>query len=254
MSDSLRMHDDECDRILTLVRSACSAYGFKLDTLSKLKNSKSVDGSGNLLHFVVQNLKTNNPSTHEGLKIDLSPLHAAARIELTALQTDINKMVNLSKKLRKSLDSTPEKDKASSTDRFYKFFSEFYERSAIGVDSVGERLKKLESNVTLLVLFFAEEPSKLGMDALFQLFDAFQLDYKQAEQDILKKAEILEKQKKTDAEKAKREQEKVRERNNCGMHSFDSIDPDALLSSCVVRVCRKRSVFVPPAICSRVVV
>jgi hypothetical protein len=66
---------------------------------------------------------------------------------------------------------------------------------------------------------------QVGMDALFTLFAMFIDEYKKAEVDLARKAEMIEKQKKTDAEKEKREREKVGRRRGQQM--------DAGVGSCV---------------------
>ena len=139
------------------------ASGFKIDTLTKLRNTKSTtEPWQTLLHFLVASLKNNNPSVHEGLKIDLAAVHAASRTEIAAVLTDVQKLQTSSRKLRKALDSTtPESRTASSPDRFYKVMSEFYDRSNILVGSAVEKSKKLEKGSAEALTLFAEANTKV---------------------------------------------------------------------------------------------
>jgi len=90
------------------------AWGFKLDTLGKLRNTKSTtEPWQTLLHFLVSNVKTATPSVHEGLKIDMAAVHAAARTELAAVLTDVQKLSTSSRKLRKALDAVPEASRSA---------------------------------------------------------------------------------------------------------------------------------------------
>lgn len=191
------------------------AYGFKLDTLGKLRNTKSTSEAWlTLLHFLVQSLKASQPSVHEGLKIDLAAVHAAARTEIASVLTDVNKLQASARKLRKALDGVPESGRSgSSPDRFYKVMSEFYDRSNILVESVGERAKKVEKGAAEALRLFGEEGNKsASLDSLLTVFDQFIDEYKKAEQEITHRAELAEKAKKNEMEKEKREREKEEKR------------------------------------------
>lgn len=190
------------------------ASGFKLDTLSKLRGTKSTtDPQNTLLHFLVTSLKTTQPSVHEGLKIDLAAVHAAARTEMSAVLTEVNKLQTASRKLRKSLDAAAPNaaggaSSSNSSDKFYKIMSEFYDRSNILVGSVGDRAKKIEKGSVETVKLFAEENTKgASLDTLIVLFDQFIDEYNKAEQEITQRAEQAEKQKKSELEKEKRQRE-----------------------------------------------
>lgn len=163
--------------------------GFKIDTLMKLKNSKSSDNTCTLLDFVVTNFKSSNPSAHESLKSELAVLQTATETQFAALQADVNQMALLSRKLRKSLDAVPQSERNSSNDKFYTYFSQFDKTSSSAVESVTARLKKLDASVSDLIRYFAEDATKSSMDALFSLFHDFMRDYTRAENEMVRKAE-----------------------------------------------------------------
>jgi hypothetical protein len=157
------------------------AWGFKLDTLGKLRNTKSTtEPWQTLLHFLVQSVKTGQPNVHEGVKIDLAAVHAASRTELAAVLADMGKISASSRKLRKALDGVPEANRsAASNDRFYKVMSEFHDRTNIQVEGAAERAKKIEKGAADALKLFGEGESKsASLDSLIGTFDQFIDEYK----------------------------------------------------------------------------
>jgi len=181
------------------------AYGFKLDTINKLKSTKSSDNKSTLLHFLVKTVDTKN-KTLRAFVDELSCLHPASRVETAILASDVAKLRASLNKVDAEIKKCDQKD---ATDRFYTVMSVFNEIAERRVVSIEERVKQLDSVATTLSTYFGES-DKMKLEELFKLFADFVADYKEAEAHLekMRVQEFREQKKREEAEKQKLKQKK----------------------------------------------
>jgi len=151
------------------------AYGFKIDTINKLKATKSSDNKINLLHFLVRSVNHQNPEASR-FTDDLLELLPASRIDTTALNTEVTKVRLLLNKVESELKQS---DHDPNIDRFVPVMSNFMEESRKKGAELEDRIKLLDQTTVTLCAYFGEE--KMKLEELFKLFSDFVADYKEAE-------------------------------------------------------------------------
>jgi diaphanous 1 len=180
------------------------AFGFKLETLTKLKGTKSADNSVTLLQFLIQQVKAKTPKLASFTE-ELKQIGEASRVEYSNLQTEINKIKGSVAKVKTELDTCPRTAK----DRFHSVMQDFYDSASKKSSSISQRLTALDSAVADTVKFYADDPSSLKMEDLFRTFNTFLQDWKEGEDALEQKRVQKEKAEKqaAEAEKRKRENE-----------------------------------------------
>lgn len=149
------------------------AYGFKLDTLNKLVNTKSRDGKQNLMHFLVDLTETRFPDA-KGFLSDLSTLPSAARIESAILGAEIGKFNASVKALGAELKTASD----SIGDAFVRTMRDFYNSAALESESLTNRLSKLNSDAAAVSKLFGEEENT-KFEVLFAMFNEFRNNFEE---------------------------------------------------------------------------
>ena len=182
------------------------AWGFKLDTLNKLKNTKASDGQLTLLHYLITLLQTDpqHRQLHTFLD-DLSGLHSATRVEWTMLQGEVNKIKSSHGRLKAELAACPQTAK----DRFHRVMTEFEGVLKVKANSLGERMAALDRDVQEAVRWYGEEGGGMKMEDLLKTFDTFVEDWKEAEAWLEARKLQAEKDAKAALEKERRERERA---------------------------------------------
>ena len=184
------------------------AYGFKLDTINKLKNTKSGDGQYTLLHYLITLITHSNEYKALRATIDeLQPLQAAVRIESSTLIADVSKVSAAHTKLKQQLQAVPQ----VAADRFHRIMNDFDSVLSVRAKSLSERLQTLTGEVRETAVWYGEAES-VKMEELFNVFATFVNDWHDGERYIEQKKMQAEKEAKAKEEKEKREREKM-ERN-----------------------------------------
>jgi len=188
------------------------AFGFKLDTLTKLKNSKGADNQTTLLQFVIQYVQKKMPKLLTFTE-DLKSVGEASRIETPVLLGEINKVKGMILKVKGQLDAVPRVSK----DRFHAVMETFYETASKKSTDLSNRWDKLQAAVEDTVKFYADSPGT-KMEDLFGIFNQFLIDWKEGIEAIEQRRLAQEKEAKNaaDAEKRKRENEEKKIKNNMG--------------------------------------
>lgn len=202
------------------------AWGFKLDTINKLKNTKSQDNLYTLLHYIILLVQSNTQYTPVlAFLQDLDPLHSASRIEMSVLQSEVNKVKATNTKLKTELSAVPKTD----TDRFSSIMNEFQSVLNTQSQSLTQRMSQLENDVSATIKFYCEDPSSMTMESLFKAFMQFRDDFADGIQYIENRKLAAEKEAKMKQEKEKREREKMG--REIGRKSGGNVDKDALVDS-----------------------
>lgn len=178
-----------------------NAYGFKLQSLNKIVDTKSsTNRSVTLMHFLLQILENKNYSDALKLPSDLQHVEQAARVNLGELEKDINLLRvglrNLKKEIEvmKNHESSDHRD-----DRFVPVMSDFVTVASLSFAEVDEMLISAKTKYKEIVQSFGEDPIKLQPDSFFNLFSEFLDSF-----DSARKDNISAKQKKIEEEKRKK--------------------------------------------------
>jgi len=147
------------------------AYGFKLDTLSKLENLRSTDKKTNLLRFIVQDMAQNKYPIMLNLPQDLSAVTDASKISFTGLCDNFK---NLEKDLLMVKDLTMQLQNEESC--FASKMHEFIDASEKTFHHLKITKEKISSEYGLVLqtLALADDPElQHDTEPLFKQIDSF---------------------------------------------------------------------------------
>lgn len=168
------------------------AYGFQLETLTKLRNAKSTDHTSNLLNFLVAHIQKKSPEVSAFVN-ELTAVKTSSRVESGHVAKQIQRIQKHLKQLAKAIRKREEMEAAAAAaneseavatppvlDRFLPVMKEFYARSSLESRSLDERQIQLTQACHELASFFgARHLTK--WEELFRIFDDFLNDYQAAE-------------------------------------------------------------------------
>jgi len=143
------------------------AYGFKLNTLNKLKSCKSVDNETTLLHYLANFLSKTHPEVHDyvlKLKQELEP---ATRVESSFIQGEMEKVKSNVSRLQKLLSSFSELE-LDADDRFLPVMMAFY-------DDARDKTREVEGELQCIAEEYKEMISSFGETADMKWEDLFKL-------------------------------------------------------------------------------
>ncbi|DAZ99886.1 TPA: hypothetical protein N0F65_008629 [Lagenidium giganteum] len=153
------------------------AYGFKLDTLTKLHTLKSVDPRVTLMNFLLRQLEETAPEVI-AFAGELPHIGEAKRLSLDQLRADINsynaELAMLQGQVRASKnDNIPE-------DMFYREMAPFAKEAVEVLDELSRDFSALEGSYNELVASFGEDPRKVGPTDFFAIIEEFVDEFKKA--------------------------------------------------------------------------
>lgn len=163
------------------------AFGFKLDSLHKLADVKTNNGS-NLLGYIVELIESKYPHLDD-IQDDFQHIGDACRESMQMLQGDIAKLkgdLNLVDRERNNEGHN------APGDRFRSIMSAFYENAAKEHTACEERFKKLEENYKATCQFYCEDP-KQDSQAFFDSLNRFIQSLDKAKKDNQRRKAAAEK-------------------------------------------------------------
>ncbi|XP_071811817.1 formin-like protein 2 isoform X2 [Apostichopus japonicus] len=179
-----------------------SAYGFKLQSLDTLLDTKSTDRKITLLHYIVETVQLKFPEIDK-FHGDLQYVDKAANVSAENLTMDINMLVNGIKKCKREYaqcsDSTILRD--------------FLLNNEDKVKKLEGDMKKAMDAYNDVVSYYGENPKMTPPGTFFSFFTRFDAAYKQAQIEI---------QQNIAASKAKKEQAVKKNQQNALMAELQS--------------------------------
>lgn len=173
--------------------------GFKMETLTKLQDTKGLDNKFTLMHYLVSHLEKKAPTLAD-FPEELTHVGAGARVSLQQLTGDVGTM---SKDLD-AVDKMMSQLQAAPGDKFVELISQFLFVAKEDFKTIQKDIKSVEEEFKGLADWFGEDPAKKTPEELFGCVNEFLNHYKKACEDIKKAAELAEKEKKKEAEREKR--------------------------------------------------
>jgi len=183
-----------------------AAFGFSLDTLSKLLDAKTIDNKSNVFEMIVVMIKDSPKATDAELlkfaKQELELLESGSRVSLQTVDGEL-------KKLRKEFDTicgiapgiTAHPDEGTGAeDQFQNRWTKFKEKTSSELSELEADFKDMNTTYESTVLLFAEDPKMMGPEEFFAIWKNF----------IGKVVEVSEK---IDAEREKADKAKKKRRS-----------------------------------------
>jgi len=163
------------------------AFGFKLSTINKLRNSKTRDKKSNLLTYLVNYINLKKPEISKFVD-DISIVKDAIRVEEQFLEGEIKKIGANLNKMKTVLKNYPE----SNQDRFRPVMLKFHKSAQAEFEDMDKRMKKAMEDYGALRDYFGESArDKDPWEEFFQIFNEF-LQLYNAAADELEKAKVAE--------------------------------------------------------------
>jgi survival motor neuron protein len=201
--------------------------GFKMETLTKLGDTKGLDNKYTLMHYLANHLEKKSTAISD-FPTELSHVSAGARVSLQQLTADVNTM---SKDLD-SVDKTMSQLQAEPGDQFVERMSQFLFVAKEDFKAIQKDIQQVEADFKSLADWFGEDPAKKTPEELFGTVNEFVTQYEKSREEIRKAAEAAEKEKKKEAEREKRrlqtEAAKQKTAAQPGAQNMESVVDDLL--------------------------
>lgn len=166
-------------------------YGFRINSLNKLYDVKSNDGSRTLMHYLYTYLTKNAPDVIS-LVDELDHVHDACKINIRELSANLNEIkagYNVVDSLLKdqNLDS-----------KYKSILQPFADEASKEITAIEQRLSKIEPSYKECVTYYGE-PATTESEDFFSIFSNFLKNILRARDEIKKIEEKLEKERKAKA-------------------------------------------------------
>jgi hypothetical protein len=163
------------------------AFGFKLNSLPKILEVRSaVDEKSTLMHWIAQELETNQPDI-ANLGDDFPTIELATRENLSLLTADLNKLKGGFSRID-GIIKNPNVD-GKYKDSVTKFLSSAQQR----FESAQKKLEQLQKEFAEILAYFGED--KMESDEFFGFIFNFVFNFEKAKKDNARRKALAEKQK-----------------------------------------------------------
>ncbi|XP_064648618.1 formin-like protein isoform X3 [Lineus longissimus] len=173
-------------------------YGFKIQSLDMLLDTKSQDKKMTLLHYIVETVRQSFPDL-QNFENELRFIEKAASVSMENITTDIDDLVKGMELVRR--EYALRKDSRDS----YLVLKDFFVNAEDKLRKLQADAKTAKEAYSAVVEFFGENPRTLAPTTFFSMFVRFAKAWKQAEQDIdtRRKLELAAQQPPPDADRKK---------------------------------------------------
>lgn len=180
------------------------AFGFQINFLTKIKNTKSSDGKTTLMHFLAQIVENKYPEILNFAE-ELMHVDHAARVSPNQLQTNLNHI----KKSIRELDTDLKNFRPQNeNDKFSTVMTSFVSQASTQYEVLENMFKKMEKLYEELAEFYVFDTKKYSLDDFFSDIKLFKDMFQEAYKDNVKAREIEEKIRRAKEAKEKAEKEK----------------------------------------------
>jgi len=174
-------------------------FGFQLESLNKLADTKSADNTQSLLMYLAGFFEEKDKSILN-FGDEIPHMKEASKVALPQLTGDINN-------LQKDYDTVCKSIEGLAKDKFTESLSSFLSKCSEDLVQIQKDIKTAEGYYSDLVTYFGENPKEMQPDAFFGIWSRFQ-DALIAAAEAQKEAKInAEKLRKRDEAKEKRQED-----------------------------------------------
>ncbi|KAF9909163.1 hypothetical protein EC991_009073 [Linnemannia zychae] len=153
-----------------------NAYGFQLDALLKIRDTKGVDnikpGASTLLHYLAKSIHSKDPSLLKFLE-EVPHLEAAARISVPTLMNSCNSLVTGMNQIREEIRVLRRIRISPPNDHFIDVMEKFVDTNEEGIQKIVELGQGLEQDLKRLLIFYGEDPVNTKPEDFFGMLVSF---------------------------------------------------------------------------------
>ncbi|NXO41889.1 GRD2I protein, partial [Locustella ochotensis] len=153
--------------------------GFKINFLTELNTTKTVDGKSTFLHILAKSLSQHFPELL-GFAKDLPTVPLAAKVNQRTLTADLKDLHSTVSDIQKACHSMP----ASAEDRFAIVMSSFLESAQPAMRSLDDLQHKAMEEFSKVLSFFGEDSKMTTSEAFFGIFAEFMSKFERALSDV----------------------------------------------------------------------
>lgn len=173
------------------------AWGFAIESLVKMTDVKSVDGSQTMMNYLAQYVEDKFPQLAD-LPEDFPSLSDACRESMPQIDADINKLQGEVNTVLKAVETAPD----SPSDPFKAKMGPFATKAQKEIEGCAAKMQAVKNDFASLAKYFGENP-KTDSQSFFESLHRFVTNFEKAKKDN--------KRRKTLAEKAKLAEERKKE-------------------------------------------
>ncbi|KAG0210592.1 hypothetical protein BGX33_004803 [Mortierella sp. NVP41] len=153
-----------------------NAYGFQLDALLKIRDTKGADnikpGASTLLHYLAKSIQSKDPSLLKFLE-EVPHLEAAARISVPTLMNSVNSLVAGMSQIREEIRVLQRIRISPLNDHFVDVMEKFADANEEGIQKIVEVSQALEQDLKKLLVFYGEDPVNTKPEDFFGMLVSF---------------------------------------------------------------------------------
>lgn len=149
--------------------------GFKINFLTELSTTKTVDGKSTFLHILVKSLCQHFPEVLDFSK-DLTMVPLAAKINQRTITSDLTDLQTTLQDIRSACQKMP----ATAEDRFAVVMSNFLENSHPAIQSLESLQQRAMEEFSKTASFFGEDGKSTNTEAFFGIFAEFMAKFERA--------------------------------------------------------------------------
>ncbi|KAG0339662.1 hypothetical protein BG004_006719 [Podila humilis] len=153
-----------------------NAYGFQLDALLKIRDTKGSDsakpGCSTLLHYLAKAIHAKNPDLLKFLD-EVPHLEAAARISVPTLMNTMNSFVAGMNQIREECRVLRRIRISPPNDKFLEIMENFVESNEEGIQQIMATGQQLEQDLKNLLMFYGEDPVNTKPEDFFNMIVSF---------------------------------------------------------------------------------
>ncbi|KAH6579599.1 hypothetical protein BASA50_000650 [Batrachochytrium salamandrivorans] len=183
------------------------AFGFTLDSLTKLIDVKSSDRKTSILNYIVASIDQKFPDLAD-LGLSGQVLEQASKVSLVSISQEINELVRGMDGLDRELQNS---DPIAKGDMLKVYTEQFVSKEKAELLKFSERHKKMEESFKIVVEYYGEDSSTTP--AFFSIFSTFLLHLDRARKENIK-LETRPKPSDRSTKLAEKEQEKRKLKEN----------------------------------------
>ncbi|XP_022997918.1 formin-like protein 20 isoform X2 [Cucurbita maxima] len=164
-----------------------SAIGFRLDSLSKLTDTRATNNKMTLMHYLCKVLASKSPSLLD-FHLDLSSLEAASKIQLKSLAEEMQAITKGLEKVRQELVASESDGPIS--EAFRKTLKGFVTLAEKEVESVTVLYSATGRNADALTQYFGEDPARCPFEQVTGTLFHFTRSFMKAHAENCKQLEM----------------------------------------------------------------
>jgi hypothetical protein len=156
-----------------------NTYGFKLKSLTKIKDTKSVDNKTTLMQYIVSYLEAEHPTLLDFLD-ELKNVDAATRVSYETIDMEMAKIRKGKELVQRELEQAIKANLKD--DKFIDLCQKFSSKHFSEISIVEECYQDMVEDLKVVAELYAEDPNKLSKkpDEFFSDLRIFFADFQQA--------------------------------------------------------------------------